>query len=86
LKGRVPAMNAPPGAGGDGEEDEDGLQPDALAGQKENAGREGEQMQIPLSPDAAGHMLDGLSLNGGRRLSMVDTNTSRPRNNQGRNW
>jgi tetratricopeptide (TPR) repeat protein len=86
LKGKVPAMQGAPGAG-DGDEDEDkGMKPDALAGQKENPTRAGDQMQIPLSPDLAGHLLDGLSLNGGRRLSMVDTNTSQPHGDKGLTW
>ena len=59
LKGQIPAPNAPPGAAGDDDEDEPGMKPDSLAGQKENAGREGEQMQVPLSPDRAGQILDG---------------------------
>lgn len=86
LKGKMPQLNAPPGDSGDDEEDEEGMQPDSLAGQKENPSREGEQMTLPLSPDAAGQLLDGLGLNGTRRLSMSDTNTSRPKDKTGRTW
>jgi hypothetical protein len=57
-----------------------------LAGQKENAAREGDQMQIPLSPDQAGQILDGLSLDGGRRLSMSDKQGVPPGDRKGRNW
>ena len=32
---------------------------------------EGDQMQMPLSPDEAGQILDGLSLDGSRRLLMT---------------
>lgn len=85
LRGKVPQLNGPPGADGDGD-DEGGMQPEDLAGQKENPTREGDRMQIPLSPEMARHILDGLSLNSGHRLSMVDTNTSQPRVNQGRTW
>lgn len=86
LKGKVPALKGPPGSGGGDEDDDDGMLPDELAGQKENPAREGQQMQVPLSPDLAGHLLDGLSLNGGRRLSMVDTNTSQPKGKPGLTW
>ncbi|HEX7569968.1 MAG TPA: hypothetical protein VF492_05650 [Verrucomicrobiae bacterium] len=86
LKGQIPAPNAPPGpAGEDGDEDE-GVQPDSLAGQKENAGRAGDQMQVPLSPDAAGQILDGLSLDGSRRLPMSDKQGAPPKEKTGRNW
>ena len=86
LKGQIPAPNAPPGAAGDDEEDEQGRKPDSLAGQKENAGREGEQMQAPLSPERAGQILDGLSLDGTRRLSMSDKQGTPPKEKNGRNW
>ena len=85
LKGQIPAPNAPPGSGGD-EDEEEGVQPDSLAGQKEGSGREGDQMQIPLSPDQAGQILDGLSLDGGRRLPMSDKPGAKPKEKTGRNW
>jgi len=84
LKGQIPAPQAPPG--GAGEEDEEGVSPDSLAGQKENASREGDQMQIPLSPDQASQMLDGLSLDGSRRLSMSDKTGTPASDKKGRNW
>ena len=89
LKGRVPQLNAPPGEGGDGDEDDDGnggIQPDSLAGQRENPSREGRQMQLPLSPEVAAQLLDGLSLDGTRRLSMLDTNTARLKDKTRRTW
>jgi hypothetical protein len=88
LKGQIPAPDAPPGpAGEDGDDDDgQGVQPDELAGQKENAAREGDQMQIPLSPDQAGQILDGLSLDGGSRLSMSDKQGVPPGDRKGRNW
>jgi hypothetical protein len=88
LKGQIPASDAPPGAAGDDDEDDDGISPDSLAGQKENASREGEQMRIPLSPEEAGQILDGLSLDGGRRLPMAmsDKEGTPPGDRKGRNW
>ena len=86
LKGQIPAPNAPPGAAGeDGDEDE-GVQPDSLAGQKENAAREGDQIPAPLSPDQAGQILDGLSIDGSRRLPMDDKQGAQPADKKGRNW
>ena len=86
LKGQIPAPKAPPGAAGDEDEDDEGVQPDSLAGQKENASREGDQMLVPLSPDQAGQILDGLSLDGSRRLEMSDKEGTPPKDKKGRNW
>ena len=85
LKGQMPAPNAPPGAAGD-DEDEDNPQPDSLAGKKENGSRDGDQMQVPLSPESAGQILDGLSLDGTRRLAMSDQQGTPPKDRKGRNW
>jgi tetratricopeptide (TPR) repeat protein len=85
LKGQIPAPDAPPGAAGD-DDDEDAVQPDSLAGQKENGAREGDQMQVPLSSEQAGQILDGLSLDGRRRLSMSDKQGSPSKDRKGRNW
>ena len=84
LKGRIPQQNMPPGAAG-GDDDED-AQPGLLAGQIEGASREGDQMQMPLSPDQAGQLLDGLSLDGNRHLQMSDQAGGAPKDNKGRDW
>ena len=90
LKGQIPGPDAPPGApGDDGEEDDDGkdgVQLDSLTGQKENASQEGDQIQIPLSPNQAGQILDGFSLDGSRRLTMSDQQGSPSTGQKGRNW
>jgi hypothetical protein len=86
LKGMIPAENAPPGGEGDEDEDEGGMKPESLQGQEENAAREGEQMRIPLSPDQAGQLLEGLSIDAGRRLPMGDKQGAPPREKTGRNW
>ncbi len=84
LKGRIPKDNLPPGGAGD--DDDADIQPDSLAGQKENSSREGNQMQIQLSPDEAGQILDGLSLDGSRRLPMSDQQGAPPKDRKGRDW
>ena len=86
LKGQIPAPDAPPGGPGDDEDEDSGLQPDMLAGQKEGAARQGDQMQVPLSPDQAEQILNGLSLDGSRRLPMSDQQGAPPQDRKGRNW
>ena len=67
LKGRIPMENMPPGAPGeDGEE----VMPEALSGQEEEKGKEGQELEKPLSQEEAGRLLDGLQRDGGRRLPM----------------
>lgn len=84
LKGLIPKENMPPGAPGD--DDDEDMQPGLLAGQKENPSREGDQAQIQLSPDEAGQILDGLSLDGTRRLEMSDQQGAPPKDKKGRDW
>ncbi len=85
LKGRIPAPQAPPGAAGD-EEDEPETTPESLAGRQEDAGRAGEQMPVPVSPEQAGQMLDNLAIDGSRRLPMSDQPTAPPKGKTGRQW
>ncbi|MEI6076428.1 MAG: hypothetical protein WCS94_12675 [Verrucomicrobiota bacterium] len=85
LKGQIPAPNAPPGGKGEDDEEEP-PQPDSLKGKEENASRQGDQMQVPVSPDAAGQILDGLSLDGGKRLPMSDQTGTPPKDKPKRNW
>jgi len=68
LKGQIPMPNMPPGAPGD-EEDED-MMPESLRGQKEESGKEGRELEKPLSPEEAGRLLDGFQREGGKRLPM----------------
>jgi len=88
LKGSMPAPNAPPGPAGDDDEDDQGVQPDSLAGQQEGPGHQNDQLPVPLSPDQAGQMLDGLSLDGTRRLEMsvTDKQGTPAKDRKGRNW
>lgn len=94
LKGKVPAPNAPPGSGGDDEEDDKGengnqgdIKPESLSGKEENAGREGTPIESRLSPDQANQMLDGLPVDGNKRLPMGGGKESPPpKDKKGRNW
>jgi Ca-activated chloride channel family protein len=69
LKGQIPMENMPPGAPGDDGEEE--LVPESLSGQEEGAGKEGQEIEKPLSPEEAGRLLDGFQRDGGRRLPMT---------------
>lgn len=78
LKGKIPADQMPPGAKGDGDEEEDGEgepQLEELAGMKEGESKDGREMDVSLSPDEAGKLLDGFKLGGNRRLPMGKGNT-----------
>jgi tetratricopeptide (TPR) repeat protein len=93
LKGKIPAPDAPPGGKGDDDEDEgDGggqgdVKPESLTGKEENAGRDGNEIQVPLSPDQAVQMLDGLPVDAGRRLPIGgDQQGEPPKDRHGRNW
>jgi tetratricopeptide (TPR) repeat protein len=86
LKGRIPAPDAPPGSGGEDDEDDQGAKPDSLAGQKEPEGRQNEQMQFAPSPDRAAEILNGLMLDGTRRLEMSEKEGTPPKDRKGRNW
>jgi Ca-activated chloride channel homolog len=67
LKGQIPMENMPPGAPGeDGEE----VMPESLGGREEDTGKEGKELEKPLSPEEAGRLLDGFQLDNGRRLPM----------------
>ncbi|MBW8865392.1 MAG: hypothetical protein JF609_10840 [Verrucomicrobia bacterium] len=92
LKGQIPAPNAPPGGKGDDEEDGEGngkgdIKPESLSGKEENAGRDGTEIQVQLSPDQAGQMLDALPVDGSRRLPIGgDQQGQPPGDKKGRNW
>jgi hypothetical protein len=86
LKGSIPAADAPPGPGGEDDDEDQGMKPEDLTDKKENAARPGDQMQIPLSPDQASQMLSGLSLDGTKRLEMSDKEGKPVKDRKGRNW
>jgi tetratricopeptide (TPR) repeat protein len=88
LKGQIPAPNAPPGSTGEEDDEEEGKEakPGMLAGKEEKVGSEGQESATPLSPDQAGKILDGISVDGSRRLSMSDKQGTPPKDKNGRNW
>jgi tetratricopeptide (TPR) repeat protein len=88
LKGQIPGLNAPPGGmAGDTDEDDDTVKPDSLAGKKETESHGSGQLKQPtLSPDQANEILNGLSLDGTRRLEMSNKEGTPPKDRQGRNW
>ena len=82
LKGKIPAPNMPPGAAG---EDGDEETPEALSGLKENQTEGGKEMEMPLSPDEAARLLDGVQTDG-RLLPMGQGEEGKPKDRKGRTW
>jgi tetratricopeptide (TPR) repeat protein len=83
LRGQIPDSEAPPGAAGEDEEEEempDGPQPGMLEGPSKS----GEEMK--LSPEEAGQMLDGFRLDGDRRLPMGQDQQGQPKDRNRPNW
>jgi len=69
IGGRIPKPNLPPGAPGDKDED-DGMQPESLRGMEEGATRMNNSAGAPLSRDEAAQILNGIPIDGARRLMM----------------
>ena len=86
LKGLMPGFQAPPGSSGEDGDEEDDITPGSLAGMKENASHEGNQMQMQISPDQAAQILDSLQTDASRRLPMYGTQQGKPGEHNGRNW
>lgn len=91
LKGQIPAPDAPPGGKGDDDEEGDGggkgdVKPESLIGKMEDPGREGQAPNGSLSPDQAGQLLDGLPVDGSRRLPVGDQQGPPMKDRNGRNW
>ncbi len=89
LKGRIPGANMPPGAPGEGDDEEEGdgkgMSPEALAGLKESATGDGQEMDLNISPEQAGQMLGGIQ-SGGKLLPMGQGENGKPKDRSGRNW
>ena len=83
LKGRIPAPNMPPGAPGEEGEEE---MPESLKGLKEQGQTEGgKEMEMPLSPDEAARLLDGIQPDG-KLLPMGQGEQGKPRDRKGKTW
>jgi tetratricopeptide (TPR) repeat protein len=83
LRGQIPDNAMPPGAPGDGEEEEDmpdGLQP----GMQEGASKSGEEQH--MSREEAGEMLKGFRLDGDRRLPMGEGKEAPPKDPKRKTW
>jgi tetratricopeptide (TPR) repeat protein len=83
IRGRVPAMNAPPGEDGE-EEDEDDAPYGPEGDQEQRRGRDGEERG--LSPEEAGWLLDSFKLGGNRQLPMGQGEEKQPKDRKGKNW
>lgn len=88
LKGKIPKENMPPGAPGeDGEEDEMGEpQLDDLMGMKEGGPKDGKEMEVSLSPEEAGNLLNGYKLGGNKGLPMGKGEQGEPKDRKRRDW
>jgi hypothetical protein len=83
LRGKIPDENMPPGAAGDDEEEEE--QPQGpQEGQKEQGGKEGQEMS--LTPEQAGWLLEGFKLDKERRLPMGQNETGEPKQRNRPTW
>lgn len=84
LRGQIPDDAMPPGAPGDGEEEEedlpDGLQP----GMQEGPSKSGEEKQ--MSREEAGQILGGFRLDGERRLPMGEGKEAPPKDPNRKTW
>ena len=88
LKGRIPEDKMPPGAPGDDEEDGGGFSLEELKDQMESPTKEGNERELPLSPEDAGKLLDGFKLDGNRRLPMSSPSDKpgNPKDRKLRDW
>jgi tetratricopeptide (TPR) repeat protein len=83
LRGQIPDDAMPPGAPGEGEEEDEmpnGLQP----GMQEGPSRQGEEQSI--SPEEAGQILNGFRLDGDRRLPMGGDQPGKPNDPNRKTW
>lgn len=83
LRGRIPKDMMPPGAPGD--EEMDALM-EAMRGLKEAPSQTGDEMELRLSPEEAGQLLDGIRLNGNRPLPTDQFQSGQPHDRSGRTW
>ena len=82
LKGMMPMPDAPPGGPGDDDDDQD--MPGTHPGEKEGAGKTGEEQKI--SPEEAQQMLAGYKLGADRKLPLGQESTAKPKDHPGKDW
>lgn len=87
LKGKIPKDKMPPGADGeDGEEEPGGLSLEEIRDLVEGASKDGKEMEVSLSPEEAGSLLDGFKLGGNRHLPLGGNERGDPKDKKQRNW
>ena len=87
LKGKIPKENMPPGAAGDDvEEEPGGLSLEEIRDLVEGASKDGRELEVPLSREEAGSLLDGFKLGGNRRLPMGEGGKADPKDRKRRDW
>lgn len=86
IGGRIPKPNLPPGAPGDMDQDDEGLLPESLQGQKEGASQMGNAVEPPLSRDEAAQILNGIPLDATQRLLKDEPQAGRNPRDSSLNW
>ena len=86
LKGKIPGNMLPGGPGDDGEEDVNGRRVEDFLGMKGGASTSGKEMEISLSPEEAGDLLNGFQLGGQRPLPSGIGDKGEPRDRKLRDW
>jgi hypothetical protein len=88
LKGKIPAPNAPPGLAGEDDDpgdDGDHPMPESLSGLTESTSGGGQEMDLKISPEAAGQLLNNIQPDG-KQLPMGQGEPGKPANRSGRIW
>jgi len=84
LRGKMPAPDAPPGAGEEDEEEDEEGKNGPQEGQKEGRSRDGQTIRI--SREEAGWILEAFKLGGDRRLPMGQGEEKKPKDQKGKDW
>lgn len=84
LRGQIPDGAIPPGAPGEGEEEEEDMPNGLQPGMQEGASKSGEEQQ--MSREEAGDMLKGFRLDGDRRLPMGEGQEAPPKDPNRKTW
>lgn len=87
LKGKIP-KDQMPSCEGDGDEEDEFGEPrlEELIGKREAGTKEGREMDLTLSREEAGSLLDQLKLGGNRPLPMGQGEATQPKDRKLRDW